>query len=893
MNITVITSTQRLTKRWRIVGGQPKKEHAGHMTEGMAEPVAITSPAAMIDLLQDLRETQALTFGMPTDGQPHPIVTQKKLPDAMPGSIARDNDHFRWPTGPGWLMLDYDPAPAGQPLNLDTLLAAICKACPAMAAAPMVWGPSGSSYILNSDTGEEITGLRGQRLYVLVSDARDIPRAGKALFERLWLAGHGRYDISRAGTLLERGLIDAAVWQPCRLDFAAAPVTVSPLTTQRPAARVINDDALPLDTAQAIAPLTQAETARLKEIKAAARDDGALLSEQQDVREAWLSERVNALPPTLNEAERQEKVERLQDAVTDYRLWGDFELTHRSGQRVTVGELLDDTDRWHGERFADPLEPGTDQRIAWLNLRSGGRPYLYSHAHGGQRYSLLRPAQALQLARGDVPRAVAAVLERLRCDGEVFERAGQLVRLADGVLVMVEQPWLRTHLEQCFQFQTFDRRARPPVWQATDCPQDLAARVMAARGDWGLPKVAGIVTFPVMRPDGSVIQRPGFDVATELLYLDDFPERPTPRPLAAEALRETLTRIWEPFADFPFDGDLSRAVFFAGLLTTVCRATLPTAPGCLIRAYAPGTGKTLLSECLMLVTGAPMAALPLPESNPEEIEKRLFASLLTGRAGLVMDNLTGVVESAALCAMLTSAEPEGRILGKSEVRSVKNRALIVLNGNNVSPGGDLFRRVLPVTLDANSEAPEARRFTFDPRELIRARLHAYRADLMAVLLSYQAVGAPVIGDGGFGSFNEWERLVRQCICWLVHEGLTPAPMADPLEVLKLSKAEDPHHAQHIAVLEAWHARYGSRPIQVKDLTALMRYQLEEYRSTEENALCEALTDVGVPMRGRGEFDARYFSGWLRRHRGRVVAGLRLDRGETDPKNGHRWLVRPA
>jgi len=41
---------------------------------------------------------------------------------------------------------------------------------------------------------------------------------------------------------------------------------------------------------------------------------------------------------------------------------------------VTVGTVLDNRERWHGERFADPLEPDYrgDKRIAWLNLRSGG-----------------------------------------------------------------------------------------------------------------------------------------------------------------------------------------------------------------------------------------------------------------------------------------------------------------------------------------------------------------------------------------------------------------------------------------------------------------------------------------------------------------------------------------
>lgn len=890
MNITLITSAHRLTKKWRLVDGEAKIEKAGQMTKGTAEPLLIDSPDALIDLLQRLHPEQALTYGVPMDGQAHPVVTQRELPNAVEGSIARDNEHFRWPAGAGWLMLDYDPARNAEPLCRDDLLAALTNVCPALSDAPMVWGVSSSSHIVNSETGEAITGLRGQRVYVLVADARDIPRAGKALFNRLWLAGHGRYDISKAGTPLERTLIDAAVWQACRLDFAAPPVTVRPLETHRPAPEPINGEAPPLDSVKAIASLTPTEEARLKDIKAAIRGDEALMFEQQSIRDAWVTEKLDALPPNLSKEEREAIACRLRAAVHDYRLWGDFELIHQSGHRVTVGEVMDDPDRWHGKRFADPLDPGEDQRIAWLNLRSGGRPYLFSHAHGGQRFTLLRPTMEMQVSQGNAPQNVTSVLERMRHDSEVFERAGQMVRLADGELIPVEQPWLRTHLEQRFQFKRYDGREKD--WRTIDCPQDLAARVMAARGNWKLPKVAGIVTFPVMRPDGSIIERPGYDAATDLLYLDNNPERPTPSPLSGEALRRVLARIWEPFEAFPFDGDLSRAVFFAGLLTTVCRPALPTAPGWLIRAYAPGTGKTLLSECLMLIAGAPMSALPLPENNQEEIEKRLFASLMTGRAGLVLDNLTGVLESAAMCAMLTSPEPEGRILGKSEVRTIQNRALFVLNGNNVSPGGDLFRRVLPVTLDANTERPETRSFLFDPRALIQERLQAYRADLLSVLLSYRAAGAPLIGKGGFGSFDAWESLVRQCVCWLIRENLTPAPMADPLDVLELSKAEDPHHLQHIAVLEAWHARYGDRPIQVKDLAELMRLG-DLGRSPEESALCDALSEVGVPPRGRGEFDTRYFSGWLRRNRGRVVSGLRLDRGQADHKHGHRWLVQRA
>mgnify|MGYP000878578042 CR=1 FL=1 len=875
--LTVITATNpnRLTKRWALVDGVPVKESAGHMVEAYAEPKDVPSPADLDVLLGlDINHNQALCFGVPNGNAPANIASKSRIESgkAKPGSITRSNEAFRWPDGAGWLMLDYDPAPNTVPLEREALLSVLCDAAPALCDAPMLWGTSSSSFIYNDDTGEEVTGLRGQRFYVLVQSAADIPRAGKALFERLWLRGHGYYHVSKCGTLLERSVIDAVMWQPCRLDFVADPVCEAPLVSRKPSTELYNNDAAPLDSLAAFPPLTRDEKNALGEIKKATRDESELVAEREAIRDAWIDERLEKLPANTLEDERKRVEVSLRAAVCTYRLWGDFELIHSSGNAVTVGELLDDPDRWHGQRFADPLEPGKDQRVAWLNLRSGGRPFLYSHAHGGQRFTLMRAVQTLQIVKGELPRVLGAILERLRSDGQVFERAGILVRFADDVLVPVERPWLQTHIEEAFTLETFD--ARSNTWRPQHCPDNIPARVMSARGRWKLPKVSGVVTFPVMRADGCIINHPGFDADTGLLFIDNEPTRPTPYPMDKRALSEALERIWAPFAQFPFDNDVSRGVFMCALLTTVCRPALPTAPAFLIRAYAPGTGKSLLSEILMMLVGAPATALPLPESNPEEIEKRLFSKLRTGCAGMVLDNLTGVIESAAMCAVLTSAEPEGRILGLSEVVRVQNRALFVLNGNNVAPGGDLFRRVLPITLDANTEAPERRRFSFDPRHMIRQRLEAYRSDLLSVLLTYQAEGAPVVGVGAFGSFDEWERLVRQCVCWLISEGVAPAPMADPLEVLAQSKAEDPRHLQHIAILEAWHGYYGPEPVRVKDLSELANSCFDT--TPAGSALKELLQEVGTPPRGRGEFNGVYFSAWLRRHKGQVVSGLRLD-----------------
>lgn len=897
--LTIATSTrpQRLTKQWEICDGEPKKQSAGMMTEGGVARTSASNPEELAAVLLGLKSNQALIFGLPPADH-HRVTTAAKVSQAEPGTIARIADNFHWNAGPGWLLLDYDPAPGADPLSRDAWLARLFEVAPELEHAPRVWSVSSSSEIWNVETGEQVTGIRGQRLYILAADARDIPRAGAVLFDRLWLAGYGYYMASKSGALLARADVDSSVWQTNRLDFAAPPVCLPPLECRRPDPMTWNNDAAPVSLQSALPDLTPEEREQLAAIRAEAQGCPDLLAEQFTARESWIEERLAAMPASASEAEREQARENLRQAVEHRRLFGDFELIHSSGERVTVAELLDNPDRWHAQCFHDPLEPdysNADKRIAWANLKSGRAPYIYSHAHGGTRYRLLRPVLTLQLLPGEMPAAAGKVLEVLRLNGEVFERAGCLVRLADGEAVTVAPDWLEEHLEENFRFERFDGRSKS--WRASDCPPKLAKRLLAARGAWRLPKVSGIVSFPVMRPDGSVIEHAGHDAATGLLFLDDNPHRPTPRPLDKLALAVTMHRIWQPFEQFPFADDVSRGVFLAALLTAVTRPALPTAPAFLVRAHAPGTGKTLLSECLMLLVGARLSAMPLPD-NAEEVEKRLFAKLLTGCAGLILDNLTGTIDGAALCAYLTSPEPEGRILGKSETPRIINRALWVLNGNNVSAGGDTFRRILPVSLDANDEHPERRRFDFNPREVVRANLDAYRADLLSVLLTYQWEGAPIVGTGAFGSFDEWEGLVRQCVCWLIREGVTPAPMADPLEVLELNKAEDPRHQQHAAILEAWHDYYGESSVRVKEIVALVNDgggfepidvtgAAAPFTASEQHAraFVDAVREIAPP---RG-FLGTYFGQWLKAKKGVVVNGYRLEQG-TRGKKDPGWRV---
>ena len=148
-------------------------------------------------------------------------------------------------------------------------------------------------------------------------------------------------------------------------------------------------------------------------------------------------------------------------------------VTEKFG-KVTVAAILDNPDKFHGARFADPLEPdyGNDRRIARANLKAAGKPYLWSHAHGGQRFTLHRAMQTVRLEGGELQTISRKLLELMRLDGVVFAREGELVRLTDGMAYPVSSEWLQWYLTGLARFEKFDKRSEE--WKAVDCPLSLA-----------------------------------------------------------------------------------------------------------------------------------------------------------------------------------------------------------------------------------------------------------------------------------------------------------------------------------------------------------------------------------------------------------------------------------
>src|SRR5437588_1640302 len=295
---TIVTAShgRPLAKRFWLdkTTGELKTKTVVALTRGTARIEYAPSLAEFAERLDRLTTSQAVLYGLPPHAKAA-VVTQDQFErltsKERQGVITRSREHLEFAHAPGCAMLDFDPA--GAPTSLLTAIASpdqtrelLLTAVPALAAAPMLWRPSSSRYLYPGRT--ELHGLRGQRMYIAVARASDIPLLGQLLYERLWALGYGYVVVSASGQLLDRTLLDASVWQPERLDFAAGPTCVPPLERRVRRPRLWQADAPFFDPRRTVG-LTPLEQRAMESKRKAAR--AAQLDAARERRAAWAEAR--------------------------------------------------------------------------------------------------------------------------------------------------------------------------------------------------------------------------------------------------------------------------------------------------------------------------------------------------------------------------------------------------------------------------------------------------------------------------------------------------------------------------------------------------------------------------------------------------------------------------
>lgn len=399
--LTVVTSTVPDTQGKRLSkapDGSIRKEQPDNLREGVARLAFFEDANDLIDILAELTDADAISPQVPkTDVHPVRLATLKAAA-TDPYAHTRSKANFEPNTGRGVIVVDYDPGT--EALSRQELVNRVLGLVPGLQEAGVVWAASSSSHIFDGE--REVIGLRGQRLYVLAEDASEAGRVLSVLNKHAWLAGLGHIEISKAGSLLVRGIADEAMATAARLDYAGGCVCEPPLSQRRPRPEVINFDSF-VDTRTVVPDLTDKEEKRYLALVAKAKQDAE--PEAKVIRDARAKAKRDEVTSSLVETgvpepEARRRAAAVVAGMSKGELSGDFVVTLGDGRRVSVAEILADKALYDGETCLDPVEPEyrDGKIVGHLNL-SDREANIFSHAHGGRKYLLSeKPSRVAELA---------------------------------------------------------------------------------------------------------------------------------------------------------------------------------------------------------------------------------------------------------------------------------------------------------------------------------------------------------------------------------------------------------------------------------------------------------------------------------------------------------------
>lgn len=422
------------------------------------------------------------------------------------------------------------------------------------------------------------------------------------------------------------------------------------------------------------------------------------------------------------------------------------------------------------------------------DLASAGKP-LISDGEPIMPLPEERPTIVITTDEADVNDLAVRALAQ---DPSIYVRRNELVRILDGSSDEVETTrapvppsiatvpieTLQERLARSARFVTmkpkkgkdgevsdwFEVPQHPPRW---------CVGAVAKRGAWpGLRHLEAVTEQPTLRPNGTVLDTPGYDRASGVFLYGSskpflaVPSRPTAADVSAalELLNDTVIDVcWEMTAH--------RSSWLASVLTPLARHAFGgPAPLFLFDAPTAGTGKSLCAEiAIRIATGRSAPASSFTDKD-EEMDKRVLAWALSGAPTVMLDNVGAgkALGGDSLCRVLTSTIYESRWLGSTETRSSLALMVWYATGNNVALGRDMHRRIAHARILSPVEDPAKRTGFKYPRlkeHVARTQRELCRAAL-TILRAYCEAGRPDQSLPTWGSYEEWSALVRGAIVWV-------------------------------------------------------------------------------------------------------------------------------
>jgi hypothetical protein len=508
------------------------------------------------------------------------------------------------------------------------------------------------------------------------------------------------------------------------------------------------------------------------------------------------------------------------------------------------------------QRLQDSLRPmlakvaGLAQPVAATDLPDAGEPANDLDSPPGYT-----PPPEIKMDGGELPANVADGVRALAADKDLYKRDHALVhvthvtkaeeesgRRSDGEKTLVagtprihgmHPDTLRVRLCQWARWMKYDKREKDYVHAE---PTDHIVGAIAHAKEWhDLRRLVGIIESPSLRPDGTVLDVPGYDAATGFIYAPSANFRRIQENPSREDARRTLRYLLdEVYPDFPYVAEAGRSTALAAALTLVARPAIDGAtPVFLFDATLPGSGKTLQADVASVIaTGREAGRQHFPfvegRDRDSELQKVLSSAARRGAALINFDNLdagNGLFGGSALELIVTTRDTYSfRILGKTEDLTVSWRTVVFGSGNNAELTRDMGRRTLVARLESTFENPESRPLSSYRRPDRANRLlewvAAHRVDIvdacLTLLRAYVVAGRPKVTNV-WPAFESWSSLIAGAIVW--------AGGADPMGCRPSEQGqESPDKTQHRVLVREWarfDANTGSGGTTVKSALALL------------------------------------------------------------------------
>ena len=354
--------------------------------------------------------------------------------------------------------------------------------------------------------------------------------------------------------------------------------------------------------------------------------------------------------------------------------------------------------------------------------------------------------------------------------------------------------------------------------------------------DVPLPRLKGLSACPMVLSDGKIAgTQPGYDPQSAYWFTGTaLPQLPS-----VEQARNILVD-W--LVDFPIS-EAGRANILGVLIANLLRPLLEYAglqafPGLALTATSPGSGKTLLAQCIGAVLSGCTPAMSAFPTDKEEWRKNITSWVLAGQSLQIYDNLpvNTALDSGHLAGLLTTGRWSDRLLGANTTLDVPVSAQVIMTGNNMHLSTELTRRVIVVHVTPDVDRPWKRTpDNFKHPNIIRYTL-THRGEILGALLSLIQHWVDIGRPKGNEIMGNYELLTQSVGGILKSAGM----VGWLINADESSEKMDEERAVWLGLLETWHEHFQDVPITAGELFA----QLDDNGMLSEIPWFTARDDAG-------------------------------------------------